>query len=77
LYLTALAVLSVAVGTLLRHPAAAIACMMAVVLVLPLIAQALPGSWRNPVTEFWRTWLSPPSSSLRIALATSSMRRAC
>ena len=35
LYLTALAVLSVAAGALLRHPAAAIACMMAVLLVLP------------------------------------------
>jgi ABC-2 type transport system permease protein len=55
LYLAALAVLSVAAGTLLRHPAAAIASMMAVVLVLPLIAQALPDSWRNPVTEFWPT----------------------
>ena len=55
LYLAALAVLSVAAGTLLRHPATAIACMMAVVLVLPLIAQALPDSWRNPVTEFWPT----------------------
>jgi ABC-2 type transport system permease protein len=55
LYLTALAVLSVAAGTLLRRPAAAIACMMAVLLVLPAIAQALPDSWRNPVTEFWPT----------------------
>jgi ABC-2 type transport system permease protein len=55
LYLTALAVLSVAAGALLRHPAAAIAAMMAVVLVLPLIAQGLPDSWRNPVTEFWPT----------------------
>jgi ABC-2 type transport system permease protein len=55
LYLTALAVLSIAVGTLLRHPAAGIACMTAVMLVLPLIAQALPDSWRNPVTEFWPT----------------------
>ena len=55
LYLAALAVLSVAAGTLLRHPAAAIAAMMAVVLVLPAIAQALPDSWRNPVTEFWPT----------------------
>jgi hypothetical protein len=55
LYLTALAVLSVAAGALLRHPAAAIACMMAVLLVLPGIAQALPDSWRNPVTEFWPT----------------------
>ncbi len=55
LYLTALAVLSVAAGALLRRPAAAIACMMAVALVLPVIAQALPDSWRNPVTEFWPT----------------------
>ena len=55
LYLTALAVLSVAAGALLRRPAAAIAAMMAVALVLPGIAQALPDSWRNPVTEFWPT----------------------
>ena len=41
LYLTALAVLSVAAGTLLRHPAAAIAAMIAVLFVLPGIAQAL------------------------------------
>jgi ABC-2 type transport system permease protein len=52
-YLAALAVLSVAAGTLLRHPAAAIAAMIAVLLVLPAIA--LPDSWRNPVTEFWPT----------------------
>jgi ABC-2 type transport system permease protein len=55
LYLAALAVLSVAAGALLRHPAAGIAAVMAVALVLPLIAQALPDSWRNPVTEFWPT----------------------
>jgi hypothetical protein len=55
LALTALAVLSVAAGALLRHPAAAIAAMMAVLLVLPGIAQALPDSWRNPVTEYWPT----------------------
>jgi ABC-2 type transport system permease protein len=55
LALTALAVLSVAVGTVLRHPAAAIAAMIALLFVLPAIAQALPDSWRNPVTEFWPT----------------------
>jgi ABC-2 type transport system permease protein len=55
LYLSALAVLSVAAGTLLRHPAAAIAAMVGVLFVLPGIAQALPYSWRNPVTEFWPT----------------------
>jgi ABC-2 type transport system permease protein len=55
LALTALAVLSVAAGTLLRHPAAAIAAMIALLFVPPAIAQALPDSWRNPVTEFWPT----------------------
>jgi len=55
LYLIALAVLSVAAGALLRHPAAAIAAMVGVLFVLPAIAQALPNSWRNPVTEFWPT----------------------
>jgi ABC-2 type transport system permease protein len=55
LYLAVLAVLGVAAGTLLRHAAAAITCMVAVLFVLPGIAQALPDSWRNPVTEFWPT----------------------
>jgi ABC-2 type transport system permease protein len=55
LYLAALSVLSVAAGTLLRRPAAAITCMVAVLFVLPGVAQALPDSWRNPVTEFWPT----------------------
>ena len=55
LYLTALAVLSVAAGALLRHPAAGIAGLVAVLFVLPGVAQALPDSWRNPVTEFWPT----------------------
>jgi ABC-2 type transport system permease protein len=55
LYLTALAVLSVATGALLRHPAAGISSVVAVLFVLPGIAQALPDSWRNPVTEYWPT----------------------
>lgn len=55
LYLTALAVLGVAVGTLLRHAAAAIASIVAVLFVLPGIAQALPDSWRHPVTKYWPT----------------------
>jgi ABC-type transport system involved in multi-copper enzyme maturation permease subunit len=67
LYLAALAVLSVAAGALLRHPAAAIAAMMAVVLVLPLIAEALPDSWRNPVTEFWPTQAGSQLTSVHIA----------
>jgi ABC-2 type transport system permease protein len=70
LYLAALAVLSVAAGTLLRHPAAAIACMMGVLFVLPGIAQALPDSWRNPVTEFWPTQAGGQLASVYIPAHT-------
>jgi len=70
LYLTALAVLSVAVGTLLRHPAAAIACLVAVLLVLPGIVQALPDSWRNPVNEFWPTQAGGQIASVYIPART-------
>ncbi len=65
LYLAALAVLSVTAGALLRHPAAAIASMIAVLLVLPGIAQALPDSWRNPVTEFWPTQAGTALTNVR------------
>jgi ABC-type transport system involved in multi-copper enzyme maturation permease subunit len=55
LYLGALALLGVAAGTLLRHSAAAIATVVAVLFVLPGIAEALPESWRNPVEKYWPT----------------------
>jgi ABC-2 type transport system permease protein len=70
LYLTALAILSVAAGTLLRHPAAAIASMVGVLFVLPAIAQALPDSWRNPVTEFWPTQAGGQLASVYIPAHT-------
>jgi ABC-type transport system involved in multi-copper enzyme maturation permease subunit len=67
LALTALAVLSVAVGALLRHPAAGISCMVAILFVLPAIAQALPDSWRNPVLEYWPTNAGGQISNVHIA----------
>jgi ABC-2 type transport system permease protein len=70
LLLSALAVLSVAVGALLRHPAGGIACMIAVLFVLPGIAQALPVSWQNPVTEFWPTLAGGQITSVHIAAHT-------
>jgi hypothetical protein len=66
LYLTVLAILSVAAGALLRHPAAAIGAMVAVLFVLPGIAQALPDSWRNPVSEFWPTQAGSQLTSVHI-----------
>jgi ABC-2 type transport system permease protein len=70
LYLTALAVLAVAAGTLLRRPAAAITGLIAVVFVLPTIAQALPASWRNPVGEFWPTQAGGQLTSVHTAAHT-------
>jgi ABC-type transport system involved in multi-copper enzyme maturation permease subunit len=70
LYLTALAVLSVAAGTVLRHPAAAIAAMIALLFVLPAIAQALPASWQNPVSEFWPTQAGGQITSVYISAHT-------
>jgi len=70
LYLTVLAVLSVAAGTLLRRPAAAITCLIAVLFVLPGIAQALPDSWRNPVNEFWPTQAGGQLTSVHSAAHT-------
>lgn len=55
LLISALALLAVATGALLRHSAAGIAAMIAVALVLPGIAQALPASWQNPINKFWPT----------------------
>ncbi len=64
--------LSVAAGTLLRHPEAAIARMIAVLFVLPGIAQALPDSWRNPVTEFWPTQAGSQLTNVHHAATPSS-----
>jgi ABC-2 type transport system permease protein len=55
LYLTALAVLSVAAGTLLRHSGRRHRLHGGRPVRPSRIAQALPDSWRNPVTEFWPT----------------------
>jgi hypothetical protein len=47
--------LVVAAMTFIVGEVTCIASMTAVLFVLPGIAQALPDSWRNPVTEFWPT----------------------
>jgi ABC-2 type transport system permease protein len=55
LCLAALGLLGVALGALLRHPAAAIGVLVAVVLVLPGIAAALPARIESNVEEYWPT----------------------
>ena len=55
LYLAALGLLGVALGAIIRSTAGAIAAIVAVLFVLPGVLQALPDSWRHPVTEYWPT----------------------
>ena len=55
LFLAALALLGSALGWLLRSVAAAIGVGVAILLVLPGIANALPNSWNQPIQEYWPT----------------------
>jgi ABC-type transport system involved in multi-copper enzyme maturation permease subunit len=55
LYLAVLGVLGSALGVLFRHAAAAIGSIVALLLVLPGIAAALPSSWSNPIERWWPT----------------------
>jgi ABC-2 type transport system permease protein len=55
LYLPLLALLGCGLGWLLRHAAAAIGAGVAILLVLPGVANALPSSWNQPIEKFWPT----------------------
>jgi ABC-2 type transport system permease protein len=50
-----LALMGLALGTLIRHAAGAIAVLVAVLFVLPGVAAALPASIEHSVEEFWPT----------------------
>jgi ABC-2 type transport system permease protein len=52
LYLTVLGLLALAVGTLIRHTAGAIATVIGVVLVLPILSGLLPGSWGAHINAY-------------------------
>jgi ABC-2 type transport system permease protein len=52
LYLAVLGLFSMAIGTLMRHAAGAIAAAIGVAFVLPIIASFLPGSWGQHVHDY-------------------------
>jgi ABC-2 type transport system permease protein len=52
---TLMGLVGFSLGAMLRHTAGAITASVAVLFVLPLVLQALPTSWRNPVEEYWPT----------------------
>ncbi len=55
LYLAAIGLLGLFLGTMLRHAAAGIGVVVAVLFVLPGIAAALPSSWQHPIEKYWPT----------------------
>jgi hypothetical protein len=55
LYLGVLAIIGIGLGALVRSTAGAIASIVALLFVLPGVAQALPTSWQRPVTKYWPT----------------------
>jgi ABC-type transport system involved in multi-copper enzyme maturation permease subunit len=52
LYLTVLGLLALAIGTLIRHTAGAIATIIGAVFVLPIVTGLLPGSWGAHVNAY-------------------------
>lgn len=54
-YLALLALAGAGFGTILRHAAAGIAVIVAILFVLPGIAYALPTSWQQPIEKYWPT----------------------
>lgn len=52
LFLALLSMLAVGLGFLVRNTAGAIATLFGLLLVLPVLAQALPGTWANDVVKF-------------------------
>lgn len=55
LYLALIAVLAYAIAVILRHAAGGIAVIVAMMFILPGIAEALPTSWSQPVEKYWPT----------------------
>ncbi|GAA3016588.1 ABC transporter permease subunit [Streptosporangium longisporum] len=55
LYLTACGLLGLGLGTLVRHTPGAIMSAIALILVLPTMANQLPGGWGRTVAEYFTT----------------------
>lgn len=68
LYLTVIGVLGTGLGFVLRNTAGAIATLFGLVLVLPLLAQALPASWYDHVFKYLPM---PAGSAITVTLRDS------
>jgi ABC-2 type transport system permease protein len=64
-YLTIIGLFGLAIGAILRRTAGAIATLFGVVLVLPLLAQALPSPWNDDITKYLPSGLGAALFSVR------------
>lgn len=65
LYLTALGLLAVGLGWIIRHTAGAIATFVGILLILPLILAALPTSFRDAIGKFLPANIGATMTSVR------------
>ncbi|MGH9301200.1 MAG: ABC transporter permease, partial [Acidimicrobiales bacterium] len=72
LYLTVLGLMALGIGALIRHSAGAISTFVAVVLILPLLAQALPSSLSHNIIRFLPDAIGQSMSS---TIATGRIER--
>ena len=52
LYVTLVALIAYGVGALVRHTAGAIAAVIALVFIVPILENALPSNWHNDIMRF-------------------------
>jgi ABC-type transport system involved in multi-copper enzyme maturation permease subunit len=64
-YLTIVGLLGLALGTILRRTAGAIATLFGLVLVFPLLAQALPSPWNHDIAKYLPSRLGEAMFSVR------------
>jgi hypothetical protein len=64
-YLTIVGLLGLALGTIVRRTAGAIATLFGLVLVFPLLAQALPSPWNHDIAKYLPSQLGEAMFSVR------------
>lgn len=64
-YLTIVGLLGLAIGTILRRTAGAIATLFGLVLVFPLLARALPSPWNDDISKYLPSQLGEALFSVR------------
>ena len=52
LYLTVLGLLALGIGTLIRRTAGAIAAVIGLIIIVPVLVQGLPQSWQSTITRY-------------------------